>query len=58
MFADDHSRGFDVYRYKPGATTGGASTWLSAAEFDRTAVLHKATGSWTGVKPMCLLKKF
>jgi hypothetical protein len=56
MYADDHARGFDVYKYTPGAPLIGADEWLSGARLDRVLQYRQAlTARRGGLQPVCLL---
>jgi hypothetical protein len=57
MYANDHARGFDVYRYAPGTTSSSSSTgtWLTAAEQRRAQQRAAADGGTLELQAICLL---
>ena len=56
MYADDHRRGFDVYRYEPGgAAAAETGTWMTAAEHAQALQRFSADGGKVSVAALCLL---
>ena len=54
LFGNDMARGFDVYRWDPGATTS-SGTWMSAAEHAQAVEAFTASGGKVSVAAICLL---
>ena len=54
MYANDQARGFDVYRYEPGAAAA-TGTWMTATEHAAALQKFNASGGKLSLAALCLL---